>query len=111
MGRGEAGRPKAKPMGAGDSRSAAQEGADLLSGTGGSASQKDSSYPEEKDSSAGRTCCPVSPGQHRSAPFLPEGDIFYAANTQSEYSQTGKISHKKSAQSIDSPWVVGYAYK
>ena len=47
-GRGEARRPKAKPMGAGDSRSAAQEAAGLLSGTGGSASREDSAYPERR---------------------------------------------------------------
>ena len=48
MGIGEAGRPKVKPMGAGDSRSAAQEGAGLLSGTAGPASRKDADYPGRK---------------------------------------------------------------
>ena len=38
-------------MGAEDSRSAAQEGAALLFGTGGYASREDSAYPEEKEAS------------------------------------------------------------
>ena len=60
-------------MGAEDSRSAAQEGAALLFGTGGYASREDSAYPEEKEASQTAHVAPYRRGNIEVRPSLRKG--------------------------------------